>query len=163
MKKGWYRYFLAELVAILLVVSFFWVSHIIQARKVYHLSVPTLLSSYKEDSLAFKWKYDKHIIYLTGKVYYVFEKGSDDYVYKPGYLYKGSFVQLMDPAIMPESDTKVFYDHSIPCGFYNKNLKMFQNIDFLNPLKTIMLTVKGTLFVENDKIFLVDCTKVVNE
>jgi hypothetical protein len=26
-----------------------------------------------------------------------------------------------------------------------------------------MLTVKGTLFVENDKIFLVDCTKVVNE
>jgi len=66
----------------------------------------------------------------------------------------------MDPAILTESDTKVFYDHSIRCGFYQKNLKMFQSIDFLNPMKTTMLTVKGTLYVENNEIFLVDCTKV---
>jgi hypothetical protein len=163
MKKRWWRYLLAELVAIILVVGFFWISHTIDAGKVYQMPVATLLSSYKEDQQAFIKKYNKHIVYVTGRVYYVFEKGDDDYVYKQGTLYKGSFVQLMDPTTLPESDTKVFYDHSIQCRFYNKNLKMFQNIDFLDPMKTIMLTIKGTLYVNNDEVFLVDCTKVEND
>lgn len=133
----------------------------ILSKRTYKMSVTTLLSSYKENPSAFKAKYDKHIVYVTGRVYFVFFGESvENYVYKSGSEYTGSFVQLMDPAISAESDIKEFYKNSIRCGFYKKNRKMFENMDYLNPLKKIIITVKGTLYVDKEEVLLVDCLKI---
>jgi hypothetical protein len=105
MKKGWLRYLAAGLIGAILVVSFFWVSHFIQARKVYHLSVATLLGSYKENLLVFIKKYDNHDVYLTGKVYHVSEQDPENYVLLQGTEYIGSYVEFIDSSFKIDKST----------------------------------------------------------
>ena len=159
MKKCWLRYLAAGLVGAILVISFLWVSHLIQERKVYHLSVLTLLSSYKEDSLVFKRKYDKHIVYLTGKVFYVAKQDPGNYVLLMGTEYIGSYVELIDSSFKIDKTTKDVDGCSIRCGINNEELKEFEFMDYTSEN---IITIKGTLHVNTTEVVLKDCIKVVN-
>jgi hypothetical protein len=162
MKKTWCKLLIVIVCLFIFVLGIFLIQNIINVRKVYKMPIATLLSSYKEDPKAFKAKYEKHIVYVTGRVYYVFKKGDDANANKPG-TKVGSHVQLVDPEITPNNDSKEIYAKSILCVFYNKNLYMFEKLDFLDPLKRTIITIKGTLYVENGEIILIDSTKVGSE
>jgi hypothetical protein len=131
----------------------------IQARKIYHLSVATLLSSCKEDSLAFERKYDKHIAYLTGKVFYVAKQDPENYVLLMETEYIGSYVELIDSSFKINKTTTDVDGCSIRCGINNEELKEFEFMDYTSEN---IVTIKGTLHVNTTEVVFKDCIKVVN-
>jgi hypothetical protein len=158
MKKGWIRYLAAGLVGAILVVSFFWVSYLIQARKVYRLSVATLLSSYKENLLVFIKKYDNHVVFLSGKVYHVSEQDPENYVLLQGTEYIGSYIQMIDPNFKTEKTASEYQENSVRCAIDNKYLTLFEESQYSEKI----VTIKGTLHVNTTEVILKDCTKVDN-
>jgi hypothetical protein len=151
MKKKWWRYLIAGVVGALLVVGFFWVSNIINIRRVYRIPVSPLINSYKENLLAFIKKYDKHYVYVTGKVYDVREFSSKGYVLLVGTENIGSYVELIDPNFEMTNADK-YENNSIRCAMDDKYLKLFETGD--------IVTIKGMLHVNTTEVVLKDCIKV---
>ena len=156
MKKGWFRDLAAGLVGAILVISFLWISNVINMKREYRIPVATLLSSYKENLLVFIKKYDNHVVYLTGKVYHVSEQDPENYVLLQGTEYIGSYFQMIDPNFKIEKTASEYQENSVRCAIDNKYLKLFEESQYSEDI----VTIKGMLHVNTTEVVLKDCTKV---